>query len=251
MEQPPSSTVLPIAGYVLAGGRSSRMGSDKSFLHLAGKPLIEHGVGKLRRICAAVHILGSNPALAPYAPLVEDLHPGNGPLGGIEAALAHTTHDWNLILPVDVPFFPTALLYARARSMLRSGPVGVRMAMFTVRGVPQPALLLVHREVAPYIARAVAEGQRKLFFVLEAAACEIDAGIAPTERESAIRKAGVDAMALEDIHWGEPGFSANSPGEPWQRTAEAQQRNQHLWFANLNTPADFAEAEAHLDALDT
>jgi hypothetical protein len=56
--------IFPVAGYVLAGGRSSRMGTDKALLELAGKPLIEHAVAKLRRICANVAILGSNPALA-------------------------------------------------------------------------------------------------------------------------------------------------------------------------------------------
>ena len=105
---------LQVGGYVLAGGRSSRMGRDKALLELAGKPLIEHAVTKLRRVCAEVHILagaeGEHAGLARYAPLVHDLHPGCGPISGIEAALTHTTHDWNLILAVDVPFLPTALL---------------------------------------------------------------------------------------------------------------------------------------------
>jgi len=244
----PPSPALPIAGYVLAGGRSSRMGADKSLLQLAGKPLIAHAVAKLGRLCAAVHILGGNPALAAYAPLVEDLHPGIGPLGGIEAALAHTAHDWNLILPVDLPFFPAALLYATAISVLRSQPRGVRIAMFTLLGVPQPALLLIHREVAPYLARAVAKEQYKLFSVLEAAARQIEAGIAPAARDSAIRQIETQAMLLEDIHWEDLGEGAGD--ESWQTTADAQRRNQHLWFANLNTPADVAEAESHLDALD-
>src|ERR1039457_2185492 len=94
----PMTTPLPISGYVLAGGRSSRMGTDKALLQLAGKPLIAHAVAKLRRICADVHILGSKPALAAFAPLVPDLHPNCGPVGGMEAALAHSTQDWSLIL---------------------------------------------------------------------------------------------------------------------------------------------------------
>jgi hypothetical protein len=39
--------------------------------------------------------------------------------------------------------------------------------------------------------------------------------------------------------------------EGWLATTEAQQMAKHLWFANLNTPDEFAEAERHLDALDT
>ena len=77
----------PVGGYVLAGGRSSRMGRDKALLELAGKPLVLHAVTKLRRVCAEVSVLSDNPELARYAPLVRDLHAGCGPMGGIEAAL--------------------------------------------------------------------------------------------------------------------------------------------------------------------
>jgi molybdopterin-guanine dinucleotide biosynthesis protein A len=82
------------------------MGTVKALLQLGGKPLIEHAVTKLRRICADVHILSSNSELAPYAPLVRDIHPNCGPLGGIEAALLHSPYDWNLFLAVDMPFYP-------------------------------------------------------------------------------------------------------------------------------------------------
>ncbi|XWK49511.1 NTP transferase domain-containing protein [Tunturiibacter empetritectus] len=71
-----------VGGYVLAGGKSSRMGRDKALLELAGKPLVRHAVTKLRRVCMDVRILSGNPELAAYAPIVADLHPGCGPMGG-------------------------------------------------------------------------------------------------------------------------------------------------------------------------
>ncbi len=40
-------------------------------------------------------------------------------------------------------------------------------------------------------------------------------------------------------------------GEAWRYTTEAQQAAKRLWFANLNTPEEFAEAERFVDALDT
>ncbi len=163
-----TSTPVPleVGGYVLAGGKSSRMGTDKALLQLGGKPLIEHAVNKLRRICMIVNILSSNPALAPFAPLISDLHPGRGPIGGIEAVLAHSIFDWNLFLPVDMPFLPTAFLNSWVRSTFADEASGVRIAIFTIDGTPQPTLLLIHRGAAPHISQAIERGSFKLISVL-------------------------------------------------------------------------------------
>ena len=126
----------PVGGYVLAGGKSSRMGRDKALLELAGKPLVLHAVTKLRRICSEVSILGSNSELEAYAPLVRDLHAGCGPMAGIEAALRSSKYDWNLILPVDVPFLPTFLLDDWLWSVLREPVRDTRLSMLAVDDVP-------------------------------------------------------------------------------------------------------------------
>jgi molybdopterin-guanine dinucleotide biosynthesis protein A len=227
-----------ISGYVLAGGRSSRMGTDKALLRLAGKPLIEHAVTKLRRICADVHILSGNPALAPYAPRVPDLHPGCGPIGGMESALTHSSHHWNLFLPVDLPFLPAAFLDAWVRNTLADAPRNKRIALFNVDGVPQPTVLLIHREAAPYIVQAVARGDFKLFPTIEFIGQEL---------------AARHSLRLEDVfrvtNWASGGSAAAS-AEASQRITSEQRATQALWFANLNTPQDFAEAEAHIAALD-
>lgn len=213
---------LPISGYVLAGGRSSRMGTDKALLELAGKPLIAHAVAKLRCICAEVNILSANPALASCAPLVPDLHPNCGPVGGIEAALAHSSRDWNLILPVDVPFLPAVLLHDWATATIASTETN-RVAIFTVDGRRQPAVCLLHKQVAPSIAAAVALDEFKLLPVLEASA---------------------HVLALQHAR----------PLDHFLRlspiVADHRQSAQPLWFVNLNTPQDFAQAEASLHALD-
>jgi molybdopterin-guanine dinucleotide biosynthesis protein A len=220
MSSLPTPSVPPseVGGYVLAGGKSSRMRTDKALLELAGKPLIEHAVRKLRRVCTDVFILSSNPELTQYAPLVADLHPDCGPIGGIEAALAHTTHDWNLILPVDLPFLPAAFLDAWISRTLAGGGRGVRIALFTVDGVPQPTLLLIHRAAAAYLGQAVSAGSFKLLPALEFAGQELAAS-----------------------HGGGLGcVMSDAPPDPMQSR----------WFANLNTPEEFAEAEKNIDALD-
>src|ERR1039458_8545762 len=167
-------TPLPISGYVLAGGRSSRMGRDKALIELAGKPLIEHAVTKLRRVCTEVYVMagaeGEHAGLAQHAPLVHDPHPGCGPVGGFEAALKQSVFEWNLFLPVDMPFLPSALLDDWVRAPLRDERRGARIAMFTVDGLPQGALALLHREVLPYIVDAI-ESQRLKLFQIGRASC--------------------------------------------------------------------------------
>jgi molybdopterin-guanine dinucleotide biosynthesis protein A len=144
---------------------------------LAAKPLIEHAVTKLGRVCADVQILagaeGEHSGLAKYAALVLDLHPGCGPISGVEAALAHTTHDWNLILAVDMPFLPAALLEQWVEQVVAYRARGVRIALFSVLGVRQPTLLLIHREAGAPIAGAVARCEWKLVSGLESVAREL------------------------------------------------------------------------------
>ncbi|WP_263368753.1 molybdenum cofactor guanylyltransferase [Edaphobacter bradus] len=233
-----------IDGYVLAGGKSSRMGCDKALLEFAGKPLVLHAVVKLRRICTDVHILGNRPELDIYAPMVPDLREGVGPLGGIETAFAHSRRDWLLFMPVDMPFLPSSFLDQWVRMVVADASRGARVAMFTVDDVPQPALCLLHREVGPYVYRAAEERKYTLLPVLEGAAKEL-AG-----------QQGVPlGRVLLNLPWGERGMFSITPGagerESWWTPTEVQQAAKHLWFANLNTPEEFAEAKQRLDALDT
>jgi molybdopterin-guanine dinucleotide biosynthesis protein A len=231
-----------VGGYVLAGGKSSRMGRDKALLELAGKPLALHAVTKLRRVCGDVHILSNRAELEAFAPLVRDLHEGCGPMGGLEAALEHSRLEWSLFTPVDIPFLPSAFLDDWVREVV--GLETARVAMFTVGSVPQPLFCLLHREVRPFVREAMQRGAYKVFPVLEAAATEL-----------AVRQGvGVGDAFLNRI-WDEDAEFAAGPGggegESWRMLTEAQEKARRLWFANLNTPEEFAEAEEHVDALDT
>lgn len=228
--------MMPVAevnGYVLAGGKSSRMGQDKALLELAGKPLVLLAVEKLRRVCAEVHILGNRPELEAYAPVIRDRHKGCGPLGGIEAALLHSTKDWNLFMAVDMPFLPTGFLHGWVSRVI--GREHARVALFTVDGMPQPALCLVHREMAPFVSRAMERGEFKLFPVLAEGA-----------RELAAKK----AVDLHEVLLNQPWNEDVLDDAEWTPT-EVQRRALPLWFANLNTPAEFAAAEAFTGLLDT
>ena len=236
-----------VGGYVLAGGQSSRMGRDKALLPLAGKSLVQHAVTKLGRICREVAILSARPELAGFGRLVPDVHPGCGPLGGMEAALLDTRFDWNLFLPVDVPFLPLAYLQGWLGWLVESearpdGPTRAARVMFwTADGRSHPTVALLHRALAPHLTAALERGERRLQPVLETAA---------------------RASAAEAGFAGEAGFwklaawpDTESVRGSWQMEQEggctpAQEEGRARWFANLNTPEEFAEAERHVHAMD-
>lgn len=97
---------MRLLGAVLAGGRSTRFGSDKALALLDGKPLIEHAIDALAAQADAVIVCGREGGI-PDRPA-----PDLGPLGGINAALhaaAEQQFDAVLTCPCDLPLLPPGL----------------------------------------------------------------------------------------------------------------------------------------------
>ena len=63
------------------------MGQDKAFLQLGGRTLLERALDLSKNAAKGVFIVGSAEKFAAFGPVVEDIHTGHGPLGGIHAAL--------------------------------------------------------------------------------------------------------------------------------------------------------------------
>ncbi len=99
-----------VTAFILAGGKSSRMGVDKPLLEFNGETLLGRMLLKARRVAGKVCILGSREKFELFGPVIEDVYPERGPLGGIHAALAATTTDLNLVLAVDLPFLSEAAM---------------------------------------------------------------------------------------------------------------------------------------------
>ena len=108
-----------LTAFVLAGGRSSRMGCDKAFLEFHGESLLTRALQLAQSVTADVAIVGPSAKFATFGRVVEDTFRNQGPLGGIHAALTSSSADLNLILAVDMPFVSLkflAYLLDRARS---------------------------------------------------------------------------------------------------------------------------------------
>jgi molybdopterin-guanine dinucleotide biosynthesis protein A len=242
MPQLPTSA---ISAYVLAGGRSTRMGRDKAMLPLAGKTLLARAVETLRTVANEVVILGDRQDLQGADRAVADLHPGRGPVGGMETALrdlaGRSGAEWACFLPVDMPFLPAGLYAALMNRWLAEAPFGVRVAYATVDGVSQPLVSLIHIAVLPYLIAAVETGRLKVTSVLEGAAKELgsnfDDGLHSghiqlhTNCFTPLAPRARDGSAGLDLQW---------------RPSAQQLAARHLWFSNLNTPAEFEEGERFL-----
>ncbi len=107
-----SPSPLPTSAFILAGGQSSRMGQDKALTLLAGVPLIQRACNLLRSAGLEPRIAGAQNDLSLFAPTLPDdpATSGLGPLSGVCCALANTSAEFAVFLPVDLPLLPGNLI---------------------------------------------------------------------------------------------------------------------------------------------
>jgi len=196
------STAPDVAAFILAGGKSTRMGADKAFLALDGRTLLARALDLARSVTHDVLIVGEAAKFAPFAPVVEDVFPGCGPLGGIHAALRASQTELNLILAVDMPFVPPALLpflITRARSS---------RAMVTVAragGGWQPLCGVYRQEFADVAEKALHEGRYKIDALFDEARTQ-------AIREDELEAAGFSPSVFRNLNTKEELESAGGAG---------------------------------------
>jgi molybdopterin-guanine dinucleotide biosynthesis protein A len=105
--------VIPFTIAICAGGKSSRMGMDKAFVDLGGKPMIQHVLDCLNALGQQETILITNraDAYAAFHPRAyADVLPERGSLGGIYSAIHYSNTPYTLVVGCDMPFLNAALL---------------------------------------------------------------------------------------------------------------------------------------------
>lgn len=154
------------AGWILTGGRSTRMGRDKALLEMDGTPLALAAARKAGEVCDRVTLVG-NPSLAGILglPVVEDAFPGQGPLAGIEAALRCSERDWNLVLACDMPGVSAddlELIFTAALAGSKDGAVPRDEG-----GHLEPLCAVYHRRCHVAILEAMKKGIRRVTDALQ------------------------------------------------------------------------------------
>jgi len=219
-------TKVSRAGFVLAGGKSSRMGAgiDKAFLDFGGQTLLDRALSVVGAVCDNVAIVGEpakfeavlNSRFSVLSKtqrqslgtenrelrtVIADIFSGCGPLAGIHAALANSPAELNLMLAVDMPFVSKellAFLFAAAEDEVNHSVVTVPRAG---NGL-QPLCAVYRREFSITAEQALRAGKYK-----------IDAAFP-----------GVAVRVIDEAELAAAGFSERS-------------------FFNVNTPQDRLKAE--------
>jgi len=100
-----------ITAILLAGGKSSRMGTDKGFVHLNGSPFASHIIEAVRPLVGQIMIVSTNTAYDVFKlKRVEDIIRDAGPLAGLFTALFYSETTYNLVLSCDIPLINGAVL---------------------------------------------------------------------------------------------------------------------------------------------
>lgn len=206
------------AGYVLAGGMSSRMGADKALVQLAGRPLIDRTLQILRDAGLQVSIAGARSGVSGFAPVIEDPDPGLGPLSGVCSALAAASAPYAIFLPVDLPLLPSSLIvYLLDHAQITSSPV----TLVSVNGFPQTFPAILDRATLPALSAELRSGRAGCFSAFQSAAASLALPLAVLPVEFLVQSG---------------------------RVSHPHALPPALWFLNVNTPGDLQRAEGLLSS---
>lgn len=154
-----------IEGFILIGGQSRRMGTDKSQLVLDGQTFVERIAMELGTATSSIKVVGNNtPASQLNLPAAPDIYPQWGALGGVHAALSNCSAEWALVVACDFPFV-TRELFGRLASLRDDFDA---VAPIQGDGIPQPLCALYR--VEPCLGRAeqlIKSGERKPVALLQ------------------------------------------------------------------------------------
>jgi molybdenum cofactor guanylyltransferase len=194
-----------IAGFILAGGASSRMGVDKGLLEIEGAPMIVRAARLLESVVRTpAWVVGTPGKYREFGMrgIVDDW-PGCGPLGGIATALRTSAADWNLMVACDLPYLTREwlqYLLERALDSAEEAVVPLNLTDENKRGA-EPLCAVYHKGCELALRRALERGVRKATDGLAELRVEV----------------------IEPKEW--KGFDSNG-----------------LLFKNVNTPADYEQA---------
>lgn len=196
--------VREISAFILAGGKSSRMGSDKAFLELEGRSMLDRALELAKSISDLVKIVGDPAKFASFGPVIPDVFSGQGPLGGIHAALASSPTKLNLILGIDLPLVNAQLLNFLLDKAQKSNAV---VTVPFVAGHYQTLCAIYQKQFSVIAEGALMHGQNKIDALFPGIAIRVI-------EEPELARRGLDPRAFHNVNTPEEWAQAKRALDP-------------------------------------
>ncbi len=153
-----------ITGIILAGGKSSRMGTDKGFLPLDGKPFVLYSISAMEPVVSKTLIISNNPDYDVFElKRVEDIIKDAGPLAGIYTGLNESKTDYNLVLSCDIPLIKTEVL----EQLIKAQDGNSDIIQVVSNGKHMPLIALYHKRCETIFHQLLKNGERRLHVALD------------------------------------------------------------------------------------
>ena len=154
---------------IIAGGKSSRLGTDKRFVEVGGIGLLENILRKASVenfakifLCVEENLPELKILSEKFgAKLLVDEVKNSGPMAGLATGLANIKTDWTLAVSADIPFFDFKMLRPLTEKFSTQAIIPI------VGGKFQPLAAFYRRELAEIFSRELSSGQRKIFAVIK------------------------------------------------------------------------------------
>jgi len=148
-----------ITGIILAGGKSSRMGSDKGFVMYKNKAFIQHIIEAIQPLVQDIIIVSNNPDYDIFKlKRVHDLIENAGPLAGVYTGLNYTTTQNNLVVSCDVPLINTETL----KKLTENIDDSIDVIQLESLGKTMPLIAMYKKQCKDICLTLLQEGERRL-----------------------------------------------------------------------------------------
>ena len=145
--------------FILCGGKSSRMQSEKGLVLFQGKPFIEHIIKAILPVSNQIKLITASKEYDYLAyQKIPDIIADKGPLGGIYTALTYSETEFNLILSCDIPMISTGLL----QELISKHTKEAVITIFASESKTHPLIGIYSKKIIPIIKKAIDLNELKM-----------------------------------------------------------------------------------------
>jgi molybdenum cofactor guanylyltransferase len=155
---------MKAAAIILAGGQSSRMGTNKALLKINEKTNIERIVDKIKILFDDIILVTNDSEQYEFLGLrmIPDQYPGRGPLAGVHAGLTASDYDINFIVACDMPFLSGELAVALVNNACHYDAV-----IPVINGKQHPLFAVFKKQIATSVEERIKAGQLRMKHLLD------------------------------------------------------------------------------------